>query len=126
MRKPSARGANNREIEEFAERYETLSIIFGDPVEVLFGIMASSRPEVTMELRGNVAEKLMSYRYAKLKALENKGGDAQGVTININNVPMAPQMTFTVKSEEDEAIPASRALVRVTRLTGLEDMLGDE
>lgn len=67
-RKPMPKQSEQRELEAFAERYDTLSTIYADPVQVVFEIMTRADDE----LRLRAAETLMAYRYPKLKALENK------------------------------------------------------
>lgn len=91
-KKLSPRKAEQHELDEFAEKYEILSSIYKDPVEVLFEIM--THPEASMELRAGVAVDLMAFRFPKLKALENKNPE-QGKSVTIN-------MTFTAPEPKKE------------------------
>jgi hypothetical protein len=84
-RKPSARKAEQAELDEFAEKYEIFSSIYGDPVEALFDIMSST--DAPLDLRARCAVDLMSFRFPKLKALENKTPDTgKPVQFTINLV----------------------------------------
>src|SRR3954471_5115761 len=87
-RKPSARKAEQAELDEFAEKYEIFSSIYGDPVEALFDIMSNA--DAPLDLRARCAVDLMSFRFPKLKALENKTPDTGKpvqFTINLVSAP---------------------------------------
>jgi hypothetical protein len=88
-RKPLAKKPDSRhELEEFAEKYETLAAIYQDPVMVVFDVMANSADEDT---RVRCAEILMAYRFPKLKTLENAPPNAPTMTFNIQmSAPPAP------------------------------------
>jgi hypothetical protein len=97
-RKPSAKKPDSRhELEEFAEKYETLSAIYEDPVQVVFDVMATTMDEDT---RLRAAEMLMSYRYPKLKSLENAPGNA-------------PTMQFQVILQQPATLPAPEQAVTI-------------
>lgn len=85
-KKPPPRNGEKRELEEFAERYDTYVTIFKDPVEVVFDLMTNG----TDEMRLRAAEILMSFRYPKLKSMENKGMQ-NGPTTNFNITMLAPK-----------------------------------
>lgn len=75
--KPDARAAD-----AFAETYDAFLMMYGNPVEYLFRTMAD--PEAEDSERRLAAAELMSYRFPKLKTLENIGGNTQPVLINIS------------------------------------------
>jgi len=81
-RKPPARKSEQHELDAFAEKYETYAMTYGDPIEVVFSIMANhDSPD---ELKLQAATSLMGFRYPKLKALENKNPQqGQPLTFNI-------------------------------------------
>lgn len=80
-KKPSAKKPDSRhELDEFAEKYETLCAIYEDPVKVVFHVMSTTEDEDT-KLRA--AETLMSYRFPKLKSLENVPSNAPTMQFNI-------------------------------------------
>lgn len=74
--KPDARAAD-----AFAETYDAFLMMYGNPVEYLFRTMAN--PEEDPSERRLAAAELMSYRFPKLKTLENIGDMTQPVLINI-------------------------------------------
>lgn len=84
--KPKPRDAQQLELDEFAERYETLKDIYRDPVETVFNVMTD--PEVSQEVKLRAAEILMSYRFPKLKALE--GAPPQGPQLQMHIVIQEP------------------------------------
>lgn len=87
-KKPNAKKADALEAEAFAERHDTLAIIYGDPIEKVFSIMAKSDNEDT-QLKA--AEILISYRYPKLRAMEVKTSNlGPGLSITINGAPVEP------------------------------------
>ena len=99
-RKPRAIKPQKLELEEFAEKYETHTLVYGDPTEVVFDIMAS-KEDVSVETRLRAAEILMSYRYPRLKALENAPKDAQTINIQIvSAVQPTPQVELDVSPRE--------------------------
>jgi hypothetical protein len=73
-RRQAPRRAQPHELEAFAEKYETLALIYGDPVETVFNIMAKQAAaggddEITLR----AAEMLISYRFPRIKAAEDSG-----------------------------------------------------
>jgi hypothetical protein len=90
-RKPTPKQSEQREIEAFAERYDTLAGIFRDPVEFMFDLM--SNPTMPPELRLSAAKTLTEFRYPKLKAIENKAPQQGPVMqFNINLTQAAPKL----------------------------------
>lgn len=101
-RKPSPKAAEQREIEAFAERYDTLSSIYRDPVEFIFEFMADeNNPK---DLRLSAAKTLTEFRYPKLKAIENKAPQT-GPMMQFNIMMTQP----TPKSEQS-ATPQGREI----------------
>lgn len=92
------------ERDAFAEKYETLAIMYGDPVEVLFEIMADE-DEDTRERRG-AAESLMAYRYPKLKVVEGEKDKTPMVQFNVTLhdaqvAVVAPNMPMRITAASD-------------------------
>ena len=90
-KKPGKRISELRELEEFAEKYETFSMIYGDPVEFMFEVM--SMQEASIETRKAAAEALMSFRFPKLKAIETKAP------------PSGPQLALQINLVQNEPTP---------------------
>src|SRR5713226_8821713 len=86
-RRLTAKAGQKHEMEAFAEKYDILALIHGDPVEVVFGIMALS-PDEEVKLRA--AEMLMSYRYPRVKSAE--GGAAKAPVLNFNVTMPRPEL----------------------------------
>jgi hypothetical protein len=101
-RKPAPKAGEQREIEAFAERYDTLVSIFRDPVEFIFEFMSnSSNPP---ELRLSAARTLTEFRYPKLKSVENKSPNTGPVMqFNIN-------LTQATGVKTEAALPAPREI----------------
>lgn len=78
-RRQTKKVGQKHEMEAFAEKYDTLADIYGDPVEVVFSIMADSSDE---EVVLRAAEMLMSYRYPRVKSAE--GNQAHAPILNFN------------------------------------------
>jgi hypothetical protein len=97
-RRQTAKTGQKHEMEAFAEKYDTLAMIYGDPVETIFHIMLKSQDE---EVKLRAAEMLMSYRYPRVKAAEG-------------NVAKAPVLNFNVTMPHPElpvnAAPARKVL----------------
>ncbi len=55
-------------IDEFVNKYDLLAKTHGDPVEILFEMMADSNIDYTT--RKSCASDLLSYRYPKQKAID--------------------------------------------------------
>lgn len=88
-RKPPSRKAEQAEMDEFAERYETLASIYKDPIEVVFEVMSGS--DTPPETKLQAAGLLMSFRFPKLKALEVKNdNNTKPVQFTINLTTPAP------------------------------------
>jgi hypothetical protein len=81
-RKPKPRKPEQHELDEFAERYETFALVYGDPVEAVFEIMAKAEQDDDVRLQA--AKLLLEHRYPKLKALEGAGAPPMPVQFNIN------------------------------------------
>jgi hypothetical protein len=79
-RRQTPKVAQKHEMEAFAEQYETLAAIYGNPVEALFEIMADTGDE---ELRARVAVDLMSFRFPKVKASEGNGNKSPTMNFNV-------------------------------------------
>jgi hypothetical protein len=95
-KKPTPKKPEQVQMDEFAEKYEILSAIYGDPVEVLFEIM--THEDASLDLRKSAAVDLMSFRFPKLKALETKVPDTGApMVFNINlNAPATKQPELDV------------------------------
>jgi hypothetical protein len=97
-RRQTAKTGQKHEMEAFAEKYDTLAMIYGDPVETIFHIMLKSQDE---EVKLRAAEMLMSYRYPRVKAAEG-------------NIAKAPVLNFNVTMPHPElpvnAAPARKVL----------------
>lgn len=78
-RRQTKKVGQKHEMEAFAEKYDTFADIYGDPVEVVFSIMADS---TDAEVKLRAAEMLMSYRYPRVKSAE--GNPAQAPILNFN------------------------------------------
>lgn len=102
-RKIGSKTAQKHEMEAFAERYDTFALLYGDPVEVAFAVMARSfnpgrDPKTNELLRPNdelakaTADMLMSYRFPRVKASE---------VMKPNGQPMQ----FTVVMQQNAALP---------------------
>lgn len=85
-RKLPSKAAQKHELEAFAERYDTLADIYGDPVEVVFKIMADTDDR---ELKLQAANTLMGYRYPRVKAAEGTTQTAPSLVFNVQ-MPAAP------------------------------------
>jgi hypothetical protein len=90
------------ELEAFAEKYDTLTLLYGDPVEMVFRIMSGSGDE---EVQLRAAEMLMSYRYPRVKSVEGTG-------------KTAPILNFNVTMPKPELATAPTA-ARVLEITGV-------
>ena len=127
--KPKKASNKNRlELEEFSEIYAGFVDIFGDPVEVMFRMMAlpaaesllshgewmalkpaeltpevwaAKRPIVGISVEGRMkaAETLMSYKFPRLKALEAAPGPALAVNIHLDGVPLGERPQITIDAE---------------------------
>lgn len=99
-RKPPARKAEQHELDEFAEKYETYTTVYGDPMEAVFQILANTADD---NLKLQAAGMLMSFRFPKLKALETKG-QQPGTPIQFN-------ITLTAPKQELDITPPTLELV---------------
>lgn len=88
-------------MEAFAEKYDTLAMLYGDPVETVFAIMAAHFQPVQMpdgktvllgdsEVALRAAEMLMSYRYPRVKSAE--GNAAKAPVLNFNVTMPNPEL----------------------------------
>lgn len=68
------------ELEAFAEKYDINADIYGDPIEVVFRIMATTSDE---EVKLRAADMLLSYRYPRVKAAEGNKQSAQVLNFNV-------------------------------------------
>jgi hypothetical protein len=92
------------ELEAFAEKYDTLACIYGDPVEAVFGIMAKNlKPHLDPatglfdfgddEIALRAAEMLMNYRYPRVKSSEGAAPKAQVLNFNVRmDAPATPEL----------------------------------
>jgi hypothetical protein len=104
-RKLNKTNAQKHELEAFAEKYDILAMVHGDPVETIFQIMAASEQE---EVRLRAADMLMSYRYPRMKAAE---GTPQNAPVLNFNVTMPPQVSQTSERVvEMRPVPAPKRL----------------
>lgn len=78
------------ELEAFAEKYDICSDIYGDPVEVVFRIMANTTDE---EVKLRAADMLLSYRYPRVKAAEGAKPGAQTLNFNVTMPPREVDVT---------------------------------
>jgi hypothetical protein len=92
--KPKPRKPAQHELDEFAERYETLALVYGDPVEAVFEIMSDNDHEP--EVRLQAARLLVEHRYPKLKALDGAPPVGPQVAINITMVQPPKQTVIDV------------------------------
>jgi hypothetical protein len=87
--------SQKHELEAFAEKYDTLACIYGDPIEAVFAIMAKNfqmvkAPDGTHIFVGDdevalrAAEMLMSYRYPRVKASEGQSNKAPVLNFNVS------------------------------------------
>lgn len=77
--KPPKKKPAAHEIDAFNEKYDLYALLYGDPVEVAFSIMARNAPESSAEDKDEevalrAADMLMSYRYPRIKAIQGSGG----------------------------------------------------
>lgn len=86
-RRQTKKVGQKHEMEAFAEKYDTMADIYGDPVETVFKIMADS-PDEEVTLRA--AEMLMSYRYPRVKSAE--GNQAHAPVLNFNVQMPRPEL----------------------------------
>lgn len=124
-RRLGAKTSQKHELEAFAEKYDTLALVYGDPVEVVFSIMAAN-VRVVLDERGNpvrvgddevalrAAEMLMNYRYPRVKASEGQGTKPPVLNFNVtmphpelpvNPLPqrlMQPPVLVSVKENPGE------------------------
>lgn len=91
------------ELEAFAEKYDTLTMLYGDPVETVFRIMSGSEDE---EVQLRAAEMLMSYRYPRVKSVEGAG-------------KTAPVLNFNVTMPGKPELPPTPTAQRVLEITGV-------
>lgn len=96
-RRLPAKTGQKHEMEAFAEKYDTYADIFGDPIAVVFQVMADATDYDTKLTAANM---LMSYRFPRVKAAE--GNQNKAPTMNFN-VVMAPP-----PNQELPALPVTR------------------
>ena len=120
-KKQGQRAAQKHELEAFAEKYDTLSVMYGDPVEIVFRIMERNfnatiirkedgtveviAPDDELTLRA--ANMLMEYRYPRVKAAEKILSQTTPMQFNVimQAAPAQslevrpPQKLVTVKSQ---------------------------
>lgn len=92
-RKLTAKTGQKHEMEAFAEKYDTLALMYGDPVETVFAIMARNVADRITEdgkiIAGDddvalrAADMLMSYRYARVKAAEVQQAKPTALQFNV-------------------------------------------
>jgi hypothetical protein len=103
-KKPQAKKpSGTHELDEFAEKYETLCAIYQDPMTVVFEVMANTQDDVSPETRLRAAEILMSYRFPKLKALENAPSNAPTMVFNVQMPQMQPPVAIDITPSLPEA-----------------------
>jgi hypothetical protein len=101
-RRQPAKAAQKHEMEAFAEKYDTLALIHGDPVDIVFAIMARNAAVVMSEdgrtiaiddeVALRAADMLMSYRYPRVKAAD--GNQSRAPVLNFNvSMPAAPRLS---------------------------------
>lgn len=95
-------------MEAFAEKYDTYADIYGDPVGVVFKIMADSDDE---EVRLRAADMLMSYRYPRIKAAEGDKSNAPPLTFNV--LMPAPQLPPQQSGERLYGVESGYASAKV-------------
>lgn len=91
--------AQAHELDAFAEKYELNAVLYGDPIEFLFQVMAdqvqgADGKPVSAEIgeRTRAAETLMSHRFPKVKAQEVADPSRPMVQFSINMSPPPPQI----------------------------------
>lgn len=93
MRQLNKRNAQKHEQEAFAEKYDILALLYGDPVEVVFAVMARAVKAEDDEGARIAADTLMGYRFPKIKAQELAGNpDNAPVTNIVVNLMPAPKL----------------------------------
>jgi hypothetical protein len=88
--------AQKHELEAFAEKYDTLALIHGDPVEVVFAVMQATEDDDT-KLRA--ADMLMSYRYPRVKAMEGAQNKAPVLNFNVTMPSIPPPQEVEIQSK---------------------------
>lgn len=91
--KPKPRETKKHEIEAFLEKYESYAMVYGDPVQKMFELMATAEDQDTQK---SAAEILMSYRYPRIKAVDDQGKKGQTFQFVIAPAPLRGQ---TVEAE---------------------------
>lgn len=88
--------AQKHELEAFAEKYDTLAMIYGDPVEVMFIIMSESLAG-DKELALRAADMLNAYRFPRVKPQDKPvdTGKVLNLTI-INGIPEGKMVTAAI------------------------------
>ncbi len=71
------KGAINKSTHEYRERYETLLIKHGDPLEVLFKLMKCRKKSIQVQ----AASALISYRYPKIAVAQIETETATQLTM---------------------------------------------
>jgi hypothetical protein len=92
-RRLGAKTSQKHELEAFAEKYDTLALLYGDPVETVFAIMDRNvnGPFPDDEVALRAAEMLMNYRYPRVKASEGQGVKAPVLNFNVT-MPQPPEL----------------------------------
>lgn len=90
-RRQNKKDPQKHELEAFAEKYDTLVAIYGDPVEMVFQVMSDTEDEATKLAAANM---LMSYRYPRVKAAETNQKSAPVLNFNVTMpTPALPEPT---------------------------------
>lgn len=82
-RRLTAKTGQKHEMEAFAEKYDTLALLYGDPVEVAFAVMHAAHSENDREMALQAANTLMGYRYPRVKAAEGAVDKAAVMNFNV-------------------------------------------
>jgi hypothetical protein len=95
-RRQTPKAAQKHELEAFAEKYDTLALLYGDPVETVFAIMSGAFHANDHDTALQAAGVLMRYRFPQVKASE--GGQDKTPVMNFN-VLMSPPPEKALNAE---------------------------
>lgn len=115
LRKRQPLPAQKHELEAFAEKYDTLALLYGDPVEVVFKVMSDAVKLGDDAMARIAAVDLMGFRYPKVKAQEVLGDPTKAPITQIN-VTLQAAPVLTMPYQQQPALAAVR--------TDIEDLIG--
>lgn len=101
--------SQKHELEAFAEKYDVQADIYGDPVVVVFRIMARAAARADIdgdELALRAADTLMGYRYPKVKAAEIANTVAP--VLNFNVSMEAPRPVAVAGKQVLQLVPGAK------------------